>query len=139
MQFTEEVKVDAIGYLTTAGNNLMFAPNVFNRNLAVPDRVRNRKRELVIDRGYLDEDEFTIHLPENYVPETWVQSATEESKFGTYSISITPKGPKSLLYKRKLLIKSGKFPKEDYEEYREFRKKVARYDNSKIIQTKKES
>ncbi|MEO2053581.1 MAG: DUF3857 domain-containing protein [Allomuricauda sp.] len=139
VQFTEEVKVDAIGYLTTAGDNLMFAPNVFNRNLAVPDRVRNRKRELVIDRGYLDEDEFTIHLPENYVPETWVQSATEESKFGTYSISITPKGPKSLLYKRKLLIKSGKFPKEDYEAYREFRKKVARYDNSKIILTKKES
>ncbi len=139
VQFTEEVKVDAIGYLTTAGDNLMFAPNVFNRNLAVPDRVRNRKRELVIDRGYLDEDEFTIHLPENYVPETWVQSATEESKFGTYSILITPKGPKSLLYKRKLLIKSGKFPKEDYEAYREFRKKVARYDNSKIILTKKES
>ncbi len=139
VQFTEEVKVDAIGYLTTAGDNLMFAPNVFNRNLAVPDRVRNRKRELVIDRGYLDEDEFTIHLPENYAPETWVQSATEESKFGTYSISITPKGPKSLLYKRKLLIKSGKFPKEDYEAYREFRKKVARYDNSKIILTKKES
>lgn len=94
---------------------------------------------LVISRGYLDEDEFTIHLPEGYVPETLLFPVNEETKFGSYSVSVEPKESGVLVYKRRLLIKSGEYLKEDYKLYRDFRKKVAGYDNGKIILTKKES
>jgi Transglutaminase-like enzymes, putative cysteine proteases len=137
IEFVEEIDVSAEGYLSTADEKFLFSPNVYNRNLAVPDRSRNRKTPVVISRGYLDEDEFTIHLPEGYVPETWMLPVQLENKFGSYSISITPDEKGFILYKRKLLIKSGTYPKEDYEDYREFRKKVARYDNAKIVLIKK--
>lgn len=139
IEFVETVEFKADNYLSSAGDKLLFAPNISNRNLGVPDRVRNRKMPLVISRGYLDEDEFTIHLPEGYVPETLLLPVNEETKFGSYSVSVEPKEPGVLVYKRRLLIKSGEYPKEDYKLYRDFRKKVAGYDNGKIILTKKES
>lgn len=139
IEFVEEIDVSAEGYLSTANEKFLFSPNIYNRNLAVPERSRNRKRPLVISRGYFDEDEFIIHLPEGYVPETWMLPLQLENKFGNYSISIEPLEQGAVLYKRKLLIKSGKYPKEDYEAYREFRKKVARYDNAKIVLIKKDT
>ncbi|MDF0715675.1 DUF3857 and transglutaminase domain-containing protein [Muricauda sp. 334s03] len=139
IEFIEEVAFSVENYLTIAGDKLLLVPNVSNRNYGVPDRSRNRKRPLVIKRGYLDEDEFIIHLPEGYIPETWMLPVKEETKFGVYAISIEPVEPGIIVYKRKLLIKSGEYPKEDYKLYRDFRKKVARYDNSKIVLSKKES
>ena len=139
IEFLEEVELSVKNYLTSAGDKLLLAPNISNRNLGVPDRCRNRKRPLVIKRGYLDEDEFVIHLPEGYTQETLMMPVKEETKFGSYIVSIEPKEPGVILYKRKLLIKSGEYSKEDYKLYRDFRKKVARYDNTKIVLNKKES
>ena len=139
IEFIEQVDFSSNNYLSQAGDNLLLAPNFSNRNLGVPDRVRKRKREVVIKRGYLDEDEFLINLPEGYIPESLMLPVRVETKFGTYSMSILPKEPGIMLYKRKLLVKSGQYPKEDYDAYRDFRKTVARYDNTKIILTKKQS
>lgn len=135
--FEEEVEISAENYLSMTNDKLLFAPNIANRNLMVPDRCRNRKTELVISRGYLDEDEFIIHLPEGYTPETLIPPINLETKFGYYKITIEEKEPGVLHYQRKLLIKSGRYPKEDYKSYRDFRKNVAGYDNSRIILTKK--
>lgn len=134
--FEEELEISAENYMSPADGKLLFAPNISNRNLAVPERCRNRKRDLVISRGYLDEDEFTIHLPENFKPETLIQPVSLETKFGSYKIILEHKEPGILQYNRKLLIKSGKYSKEDYELYRNFRKQIARYDNSRIVLTK---
>ncbi len=139
IEFVEEVGFSAENYLSSAGDQLLLIPNVANRNLNVPDRCRDRKRALVINRGYLDEDEFIIRLPEDYFMESRILPIKEETKFGSYSVSIETVEPGVLLYKRKLLIKSGEYPKEDYEPYRDFRKKIARYDNAKIVLSKKES
>ncbi|RIV38230.1 DUF3857 domain-containing protein [Flagellimonas lutimaris] len=139
IEFVEDVEFSVENYLTTAGDKLLLAPNLSNRNLGVPDRCRDRKRPLVLKRGYLDEDEFIIHLSAGYTPETWVKPFKEETKFGSYSVAIEPKESGVILYKRKLLIKSGEYSKEDYKLYRDFRKKVARYDNTKIVLSKKES
>ncbi|MBR9856059.1 MAG: hypothetical protein GYB37_16070, partial [Algicola sp.] len=139
IEFVEDIEFTAENYLSTAGDKLLLVPNVSNRDFSVPDRVRNRKRVLVISRGYLDEDVFTIRLPKGYLPETWILPVKEETKFGSYSVSIEPLEPGVILYKRKLLVKSGEYPKEDYNLYRDFKKRVARHDNLKIILSKKES
>nr|WP_298930364.1 DUF3857 domain-containing transglutaminase family protein [uncultured Allomuricauda sp.] len=134
--FEEELEITAENYLSRTEEKFLFAPNISNRNLAIPERCRNRKRDLVIFRGYLDEDEFTIHLPENFKPETLIKPINLETKFGDYQVVLKEKAPGVLQYKRKLLIKSGRYAKEDYESYRNFRKKIARYDNSRIVLTK---
>lgn len=136
IEFAEEVQINVDNYLAHANNQFLLAPNVFNRNLLVPDRTRNRTKELLISRGYLDEDKYIIHLPDGYKAESLYTPVKHETKFGTYETSLEEKEKGILVYNRKLLIKSGKYPKEDYDDYRDFRKKVARYDNTKIILTK---
>lgn len=137
IEFVEEVEIVIEDYLSHTDGKLFLAPNLANRNLAVPDRSRNRKTDVVIARGYLDEDEFIIHLPEGYKPETLINPVKLDTKFGTYEIDVKEKEPGTLIYQRRLLIKSGRYSKEEYKPYRDFRKKIARYDNSRIILTQK--
>ncbi|MBO0322714.1 DUF3857 domain-containing protein [Muricauda sp. CAU 1633] len=136
ISFLEEVDINAENYLSNTDGKLLFAPNLGNRNTHIPERSRNRERELVISRGYLDEDEFTIHLPKDYKVETLLEPILLETKFGSYEVKLESKEPEVLVYNRRLLIKSGRYSKEDYKLYRDFRKQVARYDNSRIILTK---
>jgi len=136
ISFLEEVEISAENYLSNTDGKLLFAPNLANRNTHVPERSRNRERELMVSRGYLDEDEFTIHLPKNYKVESLLQPVKLETKFGSYEVNLVSKEPEVLVYTRRLLVKSGRYSKEDYKEYRDFRKQVARYDNSRIILTK---
>lgn len=138
IEFSEDIEFSANNYLSSAGDKLLLIPNVSNRNLNVPVRVRNRKRALVVKRGFLDEDEFTIRLPKGYMLETGILPIKVESKYGSYSVFIETLEPGTILYKRRLLVKSGKYPKEEYSQYRDFRKKVARYDNMKVVLIKKE-
>ncbi|RDY58864.1 DUF3857 domain-containing transglutaminase family protein [Flagellimonas nanhaiensis] len=136
IEFLENVEISAEGYLSETDGKLLFSPNLVNRDLQVPERSRNRKRDLLISRGYLDEDEFVIHIPQGYKPETLLPPTKLETKFGSYEISIEETEQGILVYKRRFLAKSGRYTKEDYKLYRDFRKQVARYDNSRIILTK---
>ncbi len=135
--FTEKVKLEATSYGTLSGDRLLFVVNAFNKNTSVPDRYRNRKLPFEIQRGYLDEDEFLVRIPENYTIESFPESKDIETNYGKYSISLElQEGKKSILYKRSLLIKKGMYPKEAYADYRDFRKQVARAENSKIVLVK---
>lgn len=133
VEFTEAVDIEASGYASRSGDRLLFVVNAFNRNSFVPDRYRNRKLPLRIDRGYLDEDEFVVHLPEGYKVEAMPEGLSLENKFGEYGIELAKTGDNTITYKRHLKIRGGTYPAEDYEAYRDFRKKVARTDRSKIV------
>ena len=61
---------------------------------------------------------------------------THESKFGTYQIQIEKISDHQLKYNRRLLVKQGLYTVDDYEKYREFRKKINQLDNSKIVLVK---
>ncbi|SDQ29216.1 DUF3857 domain-containing protein [Flagellimonas zhangzhouensis] len=137
VEFVENVSIKAGNYLSSANDQLILILNVFNRNLRVPSKVRNRQKDVVISRGYLDEDEYLIHLPEGFEPEELMKPKRIDNKFGTYEVALEKVDSNTLRYKRKLLVKSGNYPKEDYEKYRDFRKKVVRGDNTKILLNKK--
>ncbi|RNC91748.1 MAG: DUF3857 domain-containing protein [Allomuricauda sp.] len=133
IELSEVVEVSTENYISNAGDQWLFAPNMFNRNLFVPKRSRTRKNEVVIKRGFVDEDFFTINLPENVKPEQLLPKIELNTDFGEYSLEMTQAQENQILYKRRLKIIAGTFPKERYKEFREFRKKIARNDNSKIV------
>lgn len=133
IKFTETVEVNSNNYISKAGDQWLFAPNLFNRNRYVPKRSRTRKTQVVIKRGYVDEDEFVVALPENVRPEKILPRIEEKTDFGQYRLEMEYTDGNKLIYRRKLTILPGVFPKERYKEYREFRKKIARTDNSKIV------
>jgi uncharacterized protein YcnI len=91
---------------------------------------------LRIDRGYLDEDEFTLKLPEGYTVESLPQNIKMESKFGSYEATFVKNEGGTLSYRRKQFLKEGTYPKEDYEAYRVFVKDIARNDNAKVVLSK---
>lgn len=133
--FKENVQLEASHYATISGKDLIFAPNAFSRNTYVPDRYRSRKNAVLIERGFLDEDNFTIEIPKGYKVNTLFEQQEINNKFGSYSISIAKEGEQKLRIKRKWLIKEGTYAKEDYKGYRDFLRAVARYDAAKIIVT----
>lgn len=133
VRFTEIVKIKTSDYISSAGNNLLLAPNMFNRNLYVPKRTRNRKFDLVISRGYLDEDEFIINLPETVQVESLLGPINIVNEFGEYQIKMEKLDNNQIKYYRKLLIKANKYDKEKYNEFREFKKQISRNDNAKIV------
>ena len=137
IEFTEKIELSATDYASTTGDRLIFVVNAFNKNSYVPSRYRNRKLSLQINRGYLDEDEFILHTPKGYDIEAFPNDELIENKFGTYQIQFIKNEDNTVTYKRKLFIKEGAYPKEDYDSYRDFRKDVSRLDNSKIVLIKK--
>lgn len=133
--FWERVKIEAPNYTAKNGNDIILSVNAFNNNGFVPNRYRSRKLPLRIQRGFLDEDECAIQLPVGYQVEELPSKVVKETKFGTYEMALVPKDDNSLIYKRKLLILKGDYSKEEYNEYRTFRRFVAKNDNLKLILT----
>jgi len=59
-----------------------------------------------------------------------------KDKFGLYKMELVVLSPSKLLYKRSLLMNKGFYDKSEYENFRSFREKIAKTDNSKIVLTK---
>ena len=130
---TEDIAFEAPGYASTAGGRLMFAINALNQSSSVPQRYRSRKLPLNISTGYYDEDEVTIALPAGFTMEAMPPNITITDKYGEYKAEYSLVNPTEMRYKRTLLIKPGTYQKEDYDKYREFREKIARNDNAKVV------
>lgn len=137
VSFQEEVGLSATGYASIAGNRLLFSPNALNRNTSVPDKYKERILPLKINRGYLDEDEFTFTIPNAYAIEALPGTASLQTKFGEYSMEINNNGDGTLTFKRKMLLKEGMYPKEEYEAFREFMKETNKMDSAKVVLVKK--
>ncbi|MEO1012081.1 MAG: DUF3857 domain-containing protein [Bacteroidota bacterium] len=132
--FTEEVKVSARNYASFSGQRILFSPNAFNKNSYVPKRYRNRKLPLEIQRGYLDEDQYIVALPEGFNVEALPESVNLTTPFGTYKMQVDYNMENHALeYVRSLFLKKGLHPKDAYTAYRSFRKKVASADNAQVV------
>jgi len=134
VKFKEEVSISATDYGTKSGERMLFVVNAFDKNTYVPDRYRNRKMPLEIQRGYLDEAEFKINLPLEYGIESMPSDKIIENEFGHYRATYEyNETKKTLLFKKSMLIKEGKYSKEKYKEYRSFRKEIANAENAKVV------
>ncbi len=136
IQFTEEIELDAEGYAQNTGGKLMFALNAFNPSSYVPKKHKTREFSFEIARGYTDESEIEVILPNGFTIETKPNNNEIASEFGYYKIEFIPTENNKILCKRKLTIKKGLFENSKYEDYRKFRETIARTDNSKILISK---
>ena len=134
--FTEKMKTSINDYATINQNDYLFRVNMFNRESFVPKRYRNRTLPLIISRGYQDIDQYTYTIPKGYTFTGLPEGKYITTKFGSYKVSFTKIDATTFIYKKELLIKAGEYPKEDYKDYRKFRKSIAKYDNVRISLTK---
>ncbi|NER18806.1 DUF3857 domain-containing protein [Spongiivirga citrea] len=130
---TETIELSATSFARITDEGIIFQINPFNANTFVPDRYKNRKQPFEIARGYEDTAEYTIALPEGFSLEQAPTPVSLETKYGSYQMTIEKKGENKLSYKRTVLIKKGLYPKEEYNDYRNFRRKVAKNDKLKLL------
>ncbi|MGO4711007.1 DUF3858 domain-containing protein, partial [Chryseobacterium sp. 2TAF14] len=75
-------------------------------------------------------------LPAGYTIEEMPENGNISSEFGSYKISFEKKEDQ-LIVKRFFQMKKGLHPKDKYNDYVSFRKKIMNADNSKILISKK--
>ena len=136
IQFTEELELEAQNYAQNTGGKLMFAVNAFSQNSYVPKKYKNRELPFEIDRGYTDEDEILVTIPEGYSIEAKPSNVELSTEFGSYEIEFISADNKSMLCKRKLILFKGLYENTKFESYRKFRETIAKTDNSKMLISK---
>ena len=136
IQFTEELELEAVNYAQNTGGKLMFAVNAFNQNSYVPKKYKVRELPFEIERGYTDEDETEIALPEGYLIEAKPSDVELTTEFGSYKIEFIASDNNTLICKRTLIINKGFYENTKFETYRKFRETIAKTDNSKMIISK---
>lgn len=136
IEFTEDLEFEAESYAQNTGGKLMFALNAFDQSSYVPKKYRTREFPFQMDRGYTDEDEIEITIPDGFSVEAKPNGTELETEFGYYKIEFNTISPNKIMCKRKLVIKKGFYDKSKYESYRKFRETIAKTDNSKIVITK---
>lgn len=136
VSFTENAEITAINYGTISNNKMIFVVNAFNQNSGAVKRIRNRKNQFEIQRGYYDTDEIAVVLPAGFSIESMPDSFELNTKFGEYKTEIIKKDNNNLIYKRSIFIKRGLYKNTEYDEYRLVMEQISKNDNAKIILTK---
>lgn len=135
VSFTENADISAVNYGTISNNKMIFVVNGFNQNSGIVKRIRNRKNQFEIPRGYHDADEIEIALPTGFTIESIPATFKLNTKFGEYKTEIIKKDNSNLIYKRSIFIKKGLYKSTEYDEYRLFMEQISKNDNAKIILT----
>ncbi|MBA5629414.1 DUF3857 domain-containing protein [Moheibacter lacus] len=96
-------------------------------------KMNDRQHPFEIRFGYTDQSEFEFQLPSGYKMSEKFQPILFADEFGTYLLSAEEKENGKLSVNRKLIIKDGTYPKEKFNDYVEFRRKISSFDNAKIL------
>ena len=131
--FKETIELSSTSYLKKVGDRLILIPNVFQRTTDILPVYKNRKTALVIERGYVNLDQYAVTLPSGYIINNLPENKYIKNQFGEYSYELEKLSDTKIKFKRFLKITDGKYPKESYEEYRKFKEEIRKIDQTKIL------
>ncbi|MCK8522261.1 DUF3857 domain-containing protein [Aquimarina sp. D1M17] len=136
INFTEKLEVSCSSYGKKIGSRLLITPNVFNCDQSNFPKYENRQTELVITKGYINKDEYILNIPNGYTLGKIPEKKELKTEFGAYSYQLEKITDSQIKFTRFLKILDGTFPKEKYEEYRNFRSSIKKIDKSRIVLNK---
>ncbi|MFN3753235.1 DUF3857 domain-containing protein [Flavobacterium sp.] len=136
IEFIEDLELEANSYAQNSAGKLLFALNAFDQNSYVPKKYKTREFPFQVERGYTNEAEIEVTIPEGYTVEAKPEGITLDTEFGYYKIEFIAETANKIICKRKMVLKKGFYDKSKYETYRKFRETIAKNDNSKIVITK---
>jgi hypothetical protein len=131
---TEKLSLKVTKWGSKSGKRMFITPNMFSQWTEIPAKSDFRKSPIVLDSDYdfTEKDELVFQLPEGYQLEYKPKDIKIESKFGEYQVSYLIEGQK-LIFKRDFILKGGTYPKENYNDWIEFCKNVAKADKERIV------
>ncbi len=128
------VDFKANNYSKNAGGSMIFrALPIFPNSIYKTDE--NRELPFEISLPFEDDYQVVIEIPKNYKIDEIPDAVTINSEFGSYKLSVVKDGD-NLKVNRVVRVNKGIYPKEKYNDYINFRKKILNNDNSKILISK---
>ena len=134
---TEDLDITIENFATVNPNEILYRVNVFNKKAYIPKRYRNRKMPLKIGSGYKNVDNYTFKIPESHKIEYLPEPKEIISTFGTYQTSFQKIDESTFTMQKSISIKEGVYPKEEYKNYRNFRRRIAKLESLRIALIKK--
>ena len=131
--FTSDFDFSAPNYAKVQGNNIIVNMIPVNREETSLKKSKDRKFDFNVETGYVDEVSYLLTLPTGYKMPQKFDALTIKSAFGEYQLEINPKENNTFEIKRVYKQFSGTFAKEKYNDYVEFRRQIAGYDNTKLL------
>jgi len=124
-------------YASKAGKRVFVPINNLNPFTEVPASEKNRIHPVKIENDYHEMDEYIFDLPEGYKVESVPEEKTIlESEYGKFSLDLKVTD-KTVTIRRNLEIYAIEIPAEDYNKLRDFYKKIAQIDATKMVLVKK--
>ncbi len=114
------------------GKRLFIPTNIFHKEFHSPETQTQRTQKIQMEYGYFDIDTINIQIPNGYEIESLPQNMDIKGQYGKFKSFVQCKDKKiSIIHQ--LLFYHGTYPKEDYPDFINFRKKVSTQYNAKII------
>lgn len=123
--------IDCEKYGNKTGNRLFIPINIFRNRINLSSK-KERTYDIHINYGFLDTDKIVIQIPEGYTIEAMPRPMEVTDKFGRFRSSFEIEG-KNIVITHQLLLKSGKYPKENYPAFMLFNQTVSKQYNERII------
>lgn len=117
---------------SVSGKRLFVTPNLMNRSTYVPEKIAERKTNVVRRTTYMDVDSIHYELPEGIYPEFLPEPVVIKTVFGEYEASYKV-DDKGLLYIRRVKMNKGEFPASSYPQMIDFYKNISKADNTKLV------
>ncbi len=133
----EHLDLELINYAAQSGNRLFVPLNLMNRYDDTPRKDLNRKNPIRIYNEFVHYDTINYEIPEGYSIEHLPKSDTIQSDFGylSYDVSMVAN---QIHYARKFEVYRDEYPKERYDEFVSFCRKLKKADTQKIVLVKEE-
>jgi Domain of Unknown Function with PDB structure (DUF3857) len=117
-----------------AGKRLFIPLNPLNPVTKAPAKDDKRKQAVVVQMGYVQENQLLIQLPEGFKVETMPQGEKNlNSVFGAYNLKVKDLGNGQIQVQRRLEVNATEQPASTYADLCNFYREVAKLDGSKLV------
>jgi hypothetical protein len=131
--FQTDLKIESQQFAKVFGNNMTV-------NLIPAARLKSnfkkddgRSFPFEIRFGYNDSTEIELKIPAGYRLNTEFEPVIYQSEFGNYVLLVKKENENTLKIQRTVTLNDGTFPKEKFNDFVEFERKISSFDNSKIL------
>jgi len=125
---TEDITLKAAEYASITDGKVQFLLNPVNRINKAPKLVMNRTTDVYVNEGYTSEDDITYTIPAGYRLDTEPLNVNVKTIFGTFTATSIMQGDK-IIYKRRLQVLDGTYPKSSYQDLVDFYQEVVDADD----------
>ncbi len=138
---TISYNIDAMHLGSKTGSRMFINVSPLSKNYDIHFGKSARKFPIVVENGYIDCEEIIINLPLRLNVEILPPPVEIGSEFGNYSLTVSLRENsdditgigKSIVIKRSFLLRSGRYPVENYNSFKSFIDAVVKANKSSIV------